>query len=122
MLMKVLPMIHSRTPAIIWSMPPMKMKTALRWSVVGGRCAGLITHVSASPLPPAPLHPSKVHARGVEESKKPTRASGVGLPKVLRASPFTGLCGLRKSFSNTSGLRERLLVLLRSRFSPLGGL
>jgi hypothetical protein len=65
----------------------------------------------AEPLPPAPRHPISVQLRGVRDSKKPQSAlvmvsegtkedgavtyKGVGLPKVLRSSPFTSFLGER---------------------------
>ena len=44
--------------------------------------------------------------RGLKHKRKPSKARGVGLAKVLRRSPLTLFWGERKSFSNCSGLIE----------------
>ena len=49
----------------------------------------------AMPSPPAPRQPMSSQDRGERERRKPRRAKGVGLPKVLRSSPLTSFWGLR---------------------------
>lgn len=65
------------------------------------------TDTVAVKTPPDPLHPMNCAERGSRATQKPMTATGVGLAKELRSSPFTLFCGDRYSFSNCSGDKER---------------